>query len=43
MSNAPFVIEKVYNAPASKVWKAITDVKDMKQWYFDLPDFKAEV
>ena len=43
MSNAPFVIEKIYNAPASKVWKAITDVKDMKQWYFDLPDFKAEV
>lgn len=42
MSNEAFVIEKVYNAPAAKVWKAITDVKEMKQWYFDLADFKAE-
>ena len=43
MSNAPFVIEKVYDAPAAKVWKAITDVNDMKQWYFDLAEFKPEV
>ena len=39
----PFVIEKVLNAPIEKVWKAITDKNDMKQWYFDLPEFRAEV
>ena len=31
------------NAPVSKVWKAITDKNDMKQWYFDLVEFKPEV
>jgi uncharacterized protein YndB with AHSA1/START domain len=39
----PFVIERSYNAPAEKVWKAITDKSQMKQWYFDLDDFKPEV
>ena len=43
MENKPFIIERTFNAPASKVWKAITDSGDMKQWYFDLPGFKAEV
>lgn len=42
MSNEPFVIERTYNAPASEVWKAITDKDAMKQWYFDLPEFKPE-
>ena len=38
----PYSIERTYNAPVSKVWKAITDKNDMKQWYFDLAEFKAE-
>jgi len=42
-NSEPFVIERIYNAPVSKVWKAITNKDDMKNWYFDLPDFKAEV
>jgi uncharacterized protein YndB with AHSA1/START domain len=25
------------------VWKAITNKEDMKQWYFDLAEFKPEV
>ncbi len=41
MSQQPFVIERVYNAPVNKVWKAITDRQEMKQWYFDLAEFKA--
>jgi uncharacterized protein YndB with AHSA1/START domain len=40
---APFVIERTYQAPVSKVWKAITDRDEMKQWYFDLEAFKPEV
>ncbi|TND07230.1 MAG: Activator of Hsp90 ATPase 1 family protein [Bacteroidetes bacterium] len=41
-SAKPFVIERIYNAPVEKVWKAISDKDEMKQWYFDLPDFRAE-
>jgi len=43
MKNEPFVIERTYNAPVAKVWKAITDKDEMKQWYFDIAEFKAEV
>lgn len=39
----PFVIERTYNAPAEKVWKAITDRDAMKQWYFDIAEFRPEV
>src|SRR5690242_11248760 len=43
MSNVlPFIIERVYNAPIEKVWKAITDREQMKQWYFDIKEFKPE-
>lgn len=43
MNTPPFVIERTFNVPASKVWKALTDNEQMKQWYFNLPDFKPEV
>lgn len=39
----PIVIERVYQAPLEKVWKAITDKEQMKHWYFDLSDFTPEV
>jgi uncharacterized protein YndB with AHSA1/START domain len=42
MNNEPFVIERTYNAPVEKVWKAITDQGQMKEWYFDIAEFKAE-
>ena len=43
MNTEPFVIERTYNAPVEKVWQAITDKDKMKQWYFDLKEFKPEV
>jgi uncharacterized protein YndB with AHSA1/START domain len=43
MENHPFVIERTYDAPLDLVWKALTDKERMKQWYFDLAEFKAEV
>ncbi len=43
MKAEPFVIERTMNAPTEKVWKAITDKEQMKQWYFDLAEFKPEV
>jgi hypothetical protein len=36
--DSAFVIERSYNAPRKKVWRAITNKEDMKQWYFDLPN-----
>jgi uncharacterized protein YndB with AHSA1/START domain len=43
MEHKPIIVERVYNAPLSKVWKAITDKSEMKKWYFDLAEFKPEV
>ena len=43
MNPKPIVIERIYNAPTAKVWKAITDKTEMKKWYFDLKEFKTEV
>ncbi|MEO8231560.1 MAG: SRPBCC domain-containing protein [Ignavibacteriota bacterium] len=43
MNNTEPVIKEVeLNASVSKVWKAITDKEEMKQWYFDLAEFKPE-
>jgi uncharacterized protein YndB with AHSA1/START domain len=42
-ANPPLIIERIFNAPASKIWRAMTDTEEMKKWYFDLPEFKAEV
>ena len=39
----PIVIEKVFHATPAAVWDAITNKEKMKEWYFDLKDFKAEV
>ena len=36
-------IERTFNAPVPRVWKALTDVEEMRQWYFDLKEFKPEV
>lgn len=43
LSGEPFVIERTLNAPASLVWKAITQKDLMKEWYFDLEEFKPEI
>ena len=37
------VIERTFNAPVAKVWEALTDVDQMRQWYFDLKEFKPQV
>jgi uncharacterized protein YndB with AHSA1/START domain len=39
----PLVIERTINAPAARVWQALTDAKALKQWLPFFPDFKAEV
>jgi uncharacterized protein YndB with AHSA1/START domain len=37
------IVERTFNAPVARVWKALTDVAEMRQWYFDLKEFKPEV
>jgi uncharacterized protein YndB with AHSA1/START domain len=37
------IIERTFNAPVGRVWKALTDVDEMRQWYFDLKEFEPEV
>lgn len=42
--DAPVVLERLFNAPIEKVWEAITDINQMKLWYFpQLEDFRPEV
>jgi len=36
------VLERTLNAPIARVWQALTDVDQMRAWYFDLKEFKAE-
>jgi uncharacterized protein YndB with AHSA1/START domain len=37
------VVERTLNAPVARVWKALTDVDQMREWYFDLTEFQPQV
>jgi len=40
----PIIIEQKFQKPPESVWDAITDIRQMRQWYFEnIPDFKPEV
>jgi uncharacterized protein YndB with AHSA1/START domain len=41
--SGPLVIERTFDAPVDRVWQAIADKEAMKQWYFNLDDFRPEV
>src|SRR3954464_11765667 len=36
-------MERTLDAPLAKVWRAITDVNQMREWYFNLKEFKPEI
>lgn len=40
MNTKPLIVERSYNATIEKVWRAITDKDQMKEWYFELDEFK---
>ena len=42
-SGAAVVIERTFDAPVARVWDALTEVNQMRHWYFDLKEFRAEV
>lgn len=42
METSPVIVERHFNAPISEMWNALTDNEKLKQWYFKLPEFRAE-
>ena len=43
-SQPPIIVSQNFKQTNNAVWKAITDVKQMRKWFFEnIPDFKAEV
>jgi uncharacterized protein YndB with AHSA1/START domain len=42
MTTEAIVIERTLNAPVARVWQALTDVDQMRQWYFDLKEFRPQ-
>ena len=42
-SSEAIVMERTLNAPVAKVWKALTNVDQMREWYFDLKEFKPQI
>lgn len=43
MENNQIILERLFNTTVDKVWEAITNKDEMKNWYFDLEDFKPIV
>ena len=43
MTAEAVVVERTFNVPVAEVWQALTDVDRMRQWYFDLKEFKPQV
>ncbi len=39
----PFEIERTFPVSVSRLWNALIDPEEFKNWYFKLPGFKAEV
>lgn len=40
----PLVVEHIYKASPDRVWEAITDIGQMRKWYFpDLDGFRPEI
>lgn len=43
-NEAPIVVEQDFERPASEVWRALTDIGEMRRWYFEnIPDFKPVI
>jgi len=40
MEPQPVTCEIIVDAPAAKVWDALTKKEQLQQWYFNIPDFE---
>ena len=44
VTDPPIVVEQIFDKSLNNIWKAITELDQMKKWFFDnIPDFKPEV
>ena len=44
VNDDPIIIEQFFNSPIDSVWNAISNVEEMRKWFFDnVPEFKPEV
>ena len=41
-NESPIIIEQEIKESQGIIWKALTEREQMKQWYFDLKEFRAE-
>ena len=40
----PIIVEQIFDTSMTKVWDAITELEQMKQWFFEnIPSFKPEL
>ena len=40
----PIIVDQTFNTSIDTVWKSITEIDQMRQWYFEnIPSFKPEV
>ena len=43
-NDAPIIVKQTFNNSIENVWKSITEIDQMRQWYFDnIPAFKPQV
>jgi uncharacterized protein YndB with AHSA1/START domain len=43
-NDEPIIVEQTFHKSIDTVWNAITEIDQMRQWYFEnIPSFKAEV
>ncbi|RAJ80179.1 uncharacterized protein YndB with AHSA1/START domain [Chitinophaga dinghuensis] len=42
MNATPLITERVYDAPTATVWSALTQLEQLRKWYFQLDGFKPE-
>lgn len=43
MEARPLIIERAYHVNRSRLWEALISEHEMKNWFFNIPDFRAEV
>ena len=44
INDEPIVVEQTFNTSIDAVWRSITEIDQMRQWYFEnIPSFKPEV
>jgi len=43
MRSGSLTLERMFHTSVDIVWQALTDKEQMKEWYFDLNEFKCEI